>query len=406
MSAERSRIARLRHPIAAILAVAGILAGSIAAVSSPATAAAGDLVQTMKFSCVMSTFPAYDWEPTITLSAVRPAASTSVTVSAHVSDMVGKSPAPLMNYDATDELVLDIAGAAVSLTGAGKVNAEANEPFALPDMQGTFISSDPDVAVTVTSFKFKVLALTGTCTPTAATALGTLTIVEGTPPSAKPTPTTTTSATATPKPSSSPTASSPSTSGKAAKGTVAFACTLSIGSEFDYDATISVSGYREKAGDDVSLVATMSHLPGIAPVAIVGPMDFTLDVEVGGEKETLTSTGDVNADPDEVVPVTDLSGSVAADGDELEVSASAFTFDFTSGGVSAECTAPATSLGKMTVGSEPIDVESDSTTTTGGSTLPKTGGGDSMPVVALWALALTLLGAAGLLCVPRTRRQH
>jgi LPXTG-motif cell wall-anchored protein len=275
-------------------------------------------------------------------------------------------------------------------------------------MQGSFISSDPTAAIDVTTFKFKVLALAGTCTPTAGTALGTVTIVEGTPPTVAPTPTTTTSATATPKPSSSPKPSSTAKTGKAAKGTVPFACTLSIGSKFDYDAAVTVSGYREKAGDDVSLVATMSDLPGIAPVPIVGPMDFTLDLKVGGQKETLESTGDVSADPDEAVPVTDLTGSVAADGDELEVSASAFSFDFTSGGVSATCTAPSTSLGKMAVGTEPIDSDpgSDSTTTTGGSTLPKTGGGDSMPVVALWALALTLLGAAGLLCVPRTRRQH
>jgi len=40
------------------------------------------------------------------------------------------------------------------------------------------------------------------------------------------------------------------------------------------------------------------------------------------------------------------------------------------------------------------------------STLPKTGSGDSMPVIALWALALTLLGAAGLLCVPQARGKH
>jgi LPXTG-motif cell wall-anchored protein len=407
MAGGQVRFGRLRHPMAAVLGVAGILVGSIAAIGVPATAAAGDLVQTMKFSCAMSTFPAYDWEPTITLSAVRPAASTTVTVSAHMSDMAGKSPAPLMNYDATDELVLDIGGTAVSLKGAGKVNAAANAPFALPDMEGTFTSSDPDAAIEVTTFGFKVLALTGTCTPTASTALGTLTIVEGTPPTAKPVPTTTTSATSKPKPST--TATSSASEGKAAKGTVTFTCKLSINPDpFEYKAATTVSGYRESEGDDVSLVATMSDLPGMSPVAIQGSMDYTLDAKVGGEKVTLKSTGDVNAQPKAVVPVEDLAGSVDVEGDELAVVVTGFTFNFPSGGVGAECTADSVALSKMTVGSEPIDTDpgTSSTTTTGGSTLPKTGGGDSMPVVALWALALTLLGAAGLLCVPRTRRQH
>ena len=49
---------------------------------------------------------------------------------------------------------------------------------------------------------------------------------------------------------------------------------------------------------------------------------------------------------------------------------------------------------------------SGSTTTESGGTLPQTGGGDSLPVVGLWALALTLLGVAGLLCVPQARRKH
>ncbi len=71
----------------------------------------------------------------------------------------------------------------------------------------------------------------------------------------------------------------------------------------------------------------------------------------------------------------------------------------------------------MTVGSEAVeDDEGDEDTPAGHhrprrrpapvARLPKTGGGDSLPVVGLWALALTLLGAAGLLCVPQVARKR
>lgn len=402
-----------RHSVAAICGVLGLVVGSVAAMGGSATAAEGDLTTTIALDCVTvvgTKSNPFVWNAQVTLSAVRPAASTNVTVTAKVSDMPGIAPVQMLGFTGTDQVVLDLAGVSKTLTGSGKItNAGANEPVPMPPMQGSLDSSAATLAASLTSLQLIVSGISTDCTPSGAPSLGTVTIVEGTPPTPTPTPTTTTSATATPTPKASATAKT-GKSGQAAKGKVAFACTLSIGSKFDYDATISVSGYREKAGDDVSLVATMSDLPGIAPVVIDGPMDFTLDLKVGGEKVTLKSTGDVNVQPKQVVPVTDLSGTVAADGDELAVSASAFTFNFASAGIGADCTAASGSLGKMTVGTDPIETDSGNSSSTpaatGGSTLPKTGGGDSMPVVALWALALTLLGVAGLLCVPRTRRQH
>ena len=93
----------LRHPLAAVLGVAGIVVGTIAAMGAPATAADDTLSGSVTFSCQMSTFPAYNWTATVSLSAVRPAASTTVTVTAEISDMDGVSPAPL-NYGLTDRL--------------------------------------------------------------------------------------------------------------------------------------------------------------------------------------------------------------------------------------------------------------------------------------------------------------
>ena len=191
-----------------------------------------------------------------------------------------------------------------------------------------------------------------------------------------------------------------------------FACVLNpLNSKFDYAATISVSGSREQAGDDVALAATMSDLPGISPVPIDGQMDVTLDLAVGGKKTTLKGGTKAVAAPKAVVPVPTLTGSVAAAKDELDVKVSGFTFNFAALSIDAVCEADAVALSTMTVGSEPVETDDETpsasgTTTTGGTTLPQTGGGDSTPVVALWALALTLLGVAGLLCVPRTRRQH
>jgi hypothetical protein len=399
------------RPVAAVVGIAGIVVGAVAAFSAPASAADDELVATATFNCVMSTFPAYSWDSDITLSAVRPAASTTVTVTASMSEMAGVAPVPLNDYAFTNSLDLTLGGDAVTLTGSGTVNAAARETFAMPDLQGSFTSTADDLTAEVTSYDFGItlFALNGTCTPTAGASLGTLVVNEGTVPTITPsvTPTTTASATATPTASTSSTTNA----GKPAKGTVDFACTLSIGSEFDYPAKISVSGYRENEGDPVSLVATMSDLPGIAPVAIVGPMDFTLDVKVGSSETTLKSSGDINAQPNDAVPVTDLTGEVDESDDELEVLVSGFTFDFPSGGVGAECEADSVSIGTMQVGTERIDVTATPVDDDGGSgsdggNLPKTGGGDSMPVILLWAAAFTLLGVAGLLCVPRTRRQH
>jgi hypothetical protein len=422
MATQQGRLARLRHPLAAILGVAGILVGSIAAFGVPATAAAGDLVQTISLDCETTVPRAsgppsvnpFVWPAQFTLSATRPAGSTTVTVIAKVSDMPGISPAQMFDYPASGELMLTFGGATTRLAvpaGATVSNGGSNEPVPVPDFRGTLTSSASSLDTVLTSFKLVILAITTECTPTSSGVLGSLVPVEGTPPplpSDEPTATTTTSSTATPTPAET---AAGSDSGKPAKGTADFTCKLNINPDpFAWKPTVSVAGYRKKASDPVSLVATMTDLPGKAPVPIAGSMDFTLDLHVGGKATRLKSTGNVDAAPFADVPVTDLTGEVDVDGDELAVTVSGFTFDFPSAAVGAECEASSTSLGKLKVGSEPIasdtDPSSGSTTTTGGSTLPKTGGGDSLPVVALWALALTLLGVAGLLCVPRTRRQH
>ncbi|WP_244932142.1 hypothetical protein [Nocardioides sp. W7] len=423
---SRARFARLRHPLAALLAVGGVVVGSIAAMGgSPASAAGDDLVGSPVFNCKLAPFPDFPWNSTITLSAVRPAGSTTVTVIAKVSQMSGVVPVALTDYDFNNTMKLKLGSDVVTLTGSGKVNALPKAAFDQPDLRGTFTSSAVDAVAEVTNYDFAMPAfgMESFCLPTAGAAFGTLKIVSGTPPTPTPTPTTTTTATATPTPSPTASASVPSGSkgGKPAKGSATFACLLSpIGSKFDYNAKVTVSGYRAKEGDDVTLTAKMSDLPAISPVPIQGSMDYTLAATAGGKAVTLKSTDQVNAAAKVEVPVKDLTGTVGVDGDELEIKVSKFTFNFPSASIGAECTAASpVSLGKMTVGSEPTEEEEEEEPTataatpassggvsSGAGTLPKTGGGDSLPVVGLWALALTLLGAAGLLCVPQVARKR
>lgn len=421
----------LRHPIAALLGVAGLVAGAVAAFGPSASAADDSLTGTTNFTCTVTpegqaSYPSYAYPGQITLTAGRPEGSSTVTIVAHMSDMSGVAPVPMTNQPFSNKLVLDVAGTAVTLNGSGTVNAAASQSFAMPDLQGTFTSSAATVAVTVTSFTFRLpftgFAFDGACTPTSGAALGTLTLSTGTVPTLTPTPTPTTTTSATATPSASTSASATPTSGtgkgKPAKGSVTFSCVLNpLNSDFDYPATITVSGYREKAADDISLSAKMSDLPGISPVPIDGQMDVTLDLVVGKAKTTLKGSTHAVAGPKEKVPVPTLSGSVAGD-DEADVAVTGFTFDFAAMSINAVCETSSTSIGTMKVGTEPIDDDGStggSTTaaggsTTGGSSLPKTGGGDALPVVGLWAVALVLLGAAGLLCVPSmgavARRKH
>ncbi|HTW14496.1 MAG TPA: hypothetical protein VMF51_05155 [Nocardioides sp.] len=427
----RTRFGRLRHPLAALLAVGGVVVGSVAAMggSAPASAAPGDLVGTTVFSCVVTPdgsagYPAFAYNGQITLTAGRETGSSTVGVVAKVSDMSPVAPVDMDDLAFTNELSLEIDGTPVKLQGSGRVTAPADTSFAMPDLQGTFESTEDAVDVEVTGFGF-VMAysptfnFTGVCSVTSGAALGTLTLTEGSVPTipVKPTVTTTVTATVTPSPSGSAGDGNGSKSGKPASGKVTLTCMLMpFNSEFSYPGTISVSGYRESAGDPVSLTAKMADIPGISIVPIDGVMDVTLGVQVGGEKTTLKASTQAKAPAKSPVAVPPLKGEVEVDGDELEVKVNTFTFNFPADSVSADCTAPGggTTLGKMTVGSEAAEDDDEDTppattdpgtSTSSGGTLPKTGGGDSLPVVALWALALTLLGAAGLLCVPQVARK-
>ena len=106
----------MRHPLAAVLGVAGIVVGSIAAIGGPATAAAGDLTADGEPRAARRQRrrrrQPFDWDADD--HAVGGASGrrrpTVTVIGAQVSDMPGIAPVQMMDYPATDELVLDLAG--------------------------------------------------------------------------------------------------------------------------------------------------------------------------------------------------------------------------------------------------------------------------------------------------------
>jgi LPXTG-motif cell wall-anchored protein len=401
--------------LASAVAGAFLVPVGLWASATPAVAASsGTLSAKVTFSCKIATFPAYQWVPTLTVSMLRPEGSSTVTVTGKLTEMSGASPVKL-NYDLTTSLVLDVAGTAVTGNGSSHVvTTAAYQAFPLPDTTATFSSLDSDLAVKVTSFSFAMdptgLNMKGVCTPTAGAALGTMTPSDGVPPTPTIVPTTISSATATPSVSSSASATaSADASGTPAKGKVTFACVLNqTSSKFSYPATISVSGYRTSSGGDLNLVATMSDIPGIAPVVVDGTMDITLGVTVGGTKATLTGSTHAKAQPYQVVPVPTLSGTVAVSGDDLKVVAKTFRFAFPDMSIDADCTSSAPLTKAMKVGTK-----ASATATSGGSgsssgsgtstsTLPKTGA-SNLGLMLAWGVGLVAIGSSGLVLIRRFR---
>lgn len=426
---------RARNVLAAACSAGALVLGSVAIAGSAVAAdGSGDklgkplakVTATTKFSCTAGSFPGFDYEAEVTVRAYRETdGATAVTLVADMSDLPGVVPVSVGKAAITDELVLDLGGEEATLSGSGTTTVTAKEPVAVPQLRGSFTTAATSYSATVKTFDYNLpsFGIGGTCTPTSGAALGTLTIETGPAPSPSGSPSPTGSPSATTSPSASATASpsegeSASGEGSPAKGKATFTCMLSpFNSEFDYPATITVSGYREEEGGDIQLVADMTDIPGISPVQVDGTMDVTLDAEIGGESVTLEGSAKVVAPPNKPASVPRLKGSMSAEGDEHEVSVSAFTFNFPDFSVGAECESDPTVLGKMVVGTEAPDEEptepgdTDPTDTTvpptsGDGSLPKTGGADALPVVVLWAGALALLGVAGVLAVPQVTRRR
>lgn len=415
---------RLSHSVAALCAAGGLVLGWVALAGTAASATdqrpIGKVSGTTSFDCTAGSFPNFTYDATVTVTAYRETAgATEITLVGELSDMPGVIPVSLGKIPITDELTLDLGGQSATLEGNGNTTITAGTAFPVPDLYGDFSSAATSVSAAVTTFDYALPSFNmgGTCTPTSGAALGTLTIETGPAPTPSAMATATATATSTATATATATESS-SGEGSPAKGDVEFACVLQpLNSEFDYPTTITVSGYREEEGGDVNLSAKMTDIPGISPVQIDGDMEVTLDATVGGTPVTLKGSSHVSEAPRAKVPVPKLTGTVSADADEMEIVISAFEFEIVTTGltVTAPCEADPTSIGAMKVGTEaPDDEETDDpspsatsspSTAPGGGSLPQTGGTDAMPVIVLWAGALTLLGVAGLIAVPQVVRR-
>lgn len=108
-------------------------------------------------------------------------------------------------------------------------------------------------------------------------------------------------------------------------GTVLFNCEFA-GTAFEYPATIKLSGTRaSKTAKPVKLVATMSDLPGVAPLALNFDATSAMDVTVGTVDTVLKGKGKlVTEGPREPAKMFPAKGAVNTRSNSLPVTVAAF----------------------------------------------------------------------------------
>ncbi len=408
---------------------AGLVAlGSVSLMGSAQAAPAGSLTT----KCQTQAFPVFDWTPSV--DAVAAAGGGEVQITLQLSDLPGVVPVSLKDLQMVGTVKGLVNGAPATFSGKKTIAIESGKPFAVPAVTATIASTETTFNVELTNLGYDIpaFAMNTVCPVSGAGSfkLDPITVDPSATMAPKPsaTPTTKPSVTKTPTPSKAPTPTknkSPKTgesAGKAAAGKVTYACVLSapFNTKFDYKADISVSGARETADDTaVKLSASFSKIPGLAPVPIEnGKMSITAKGSVDGKAVSFTGNSTVNAGPNEPVAVPVLSANVDTDAVKADVKMDTFRFEFgemAGLAISADCKAQSGALSALTVGVGELPEESGvngagagsggaAGGTDGTAALPRTGGGDAMPVIALWALAFGVVGAAALVLLPGQRR--
>lgn len=419
---------RPSHTLRALGAAA--LVGGLSLSVAPTAYAAPAPAGTLNLQCQTSTFPAFSWTPAVQAEAITDGTQTWLQLG--FSDLPGKSPAPLNDLEMVATLDVEVDGKAVTLTGSKRVSAAANSDIPLPAASAVFAGAEADIDVVVKKVSYNIAeyqmnTLCPAGSGSTSQALNTIPVASGTLPAPTPTPTPTSSPTPTPtkapQPKPSPTkAPEQGSKGKAAKGTVKFDCTLqTIGSPFKYHPTVTLEGARAKADDDnVSLRLAFSDIKnpdtgkGLAPVPMDGNMKITATAKVDGQDVDFSGSAPVVVGPSEPVAVPVMTKDAKISGETVPVEITAFKFDFgTIAGTQwySDCKGSG-ALSDMTIGvgelpDAPPGGGGDGggeTSPAGTTTLPKTGGGDAMPVIALWALALGVVGAGLLVWMPAQRR--
>lgn len=413
------------------LGAAALIAGSLA-LTAPAHAvpsASSDL------DCAITVFGtthAMDWNPRV-LSSSGVSENGKSQIKLKLSDIDGqKLPVPMVDYPFTATVKATVNGEAVEFKGSSKLNGAARAPIPVPELVAEVGSTLTAADVVITEASFNVAAGAAGNFPFGCPGTGAanwqLPSIPVTPGTLTPTPTTTPSpttspsptATKTPTPTKTPTEEPKEQEGSPAKGSVTFDCTLqTIGSPFTYAPKVTLEGARADAdSDEVSLRLTLSDIAktdgkGLAPVPMDADMTITATAEVDGEEVDFTGKSRVNVGMYEPVPVPVMTAKADIVAATVPVKITAFKFDFGEmAGTQwfSDCKGSG-SLSKMTIGVGELNDDGNGgsnggsgTNGAGSTTLPRTGGGDAMPVIGLWALALGVAGAGLLVWLPRQRR--
>lgn len=418
------------HALRALGAAA--LVGGLSLTVAPTATAAATPVGNFSVSCQTGTFTPFTWNATVTAEALTEDGETYLELS--MSALPGVVPLDQPGTEMTTVINAEVNGAAVTLNGAGVVNIEADKPFDVPAGSVVIPGSPANLDVVVTKVVYDIPAFAGglmatRCPAGSATMawdLDPIAVNAGSVPSPSPTPTPTPSPTPSksPAPKPSPTKAPKSDiKGKPAKGTAKFDCTLqTIGSPFKYHPTVTLEGARASEDDDeaqlrlkFSDIVNPDTGKGLAPVPMDADMKITATVKVDGKDVDFAGSSKISAGPYEAVAVPVMTKTAAVAGETVPVEVTAFKFDFGElAGTQwfSDCKGGG-ALSDMTIGIGKLDPKGPGGSEggdgadgapAGTTTLPKTGGGDAMPVIALWALALGVVGAGLLVWLPAQRR--
>lgn len=421
-----------RHDVLSGLAGFALAASAVLGFAGAAQAAPTDQ-QKVAFECEMPSFgPSADFTYAATVDFTSAGAED---LQASLSEMPGVVPAfiTMTGADAAEavvELGVKVDGASLLLAGLGKTDinpGSVKSPVKIPaPLTGKVSGLAVTSTVVVETFAFDIAGVQGLCSINGV-AKPSVPVKPSSSP--QPTNTATPTATATPTPTSTPkpteTSDPSGTKGSPASGQVTLKCQMkgSFTKAYDSKVKVTVAGARATADDaKVTLAADFGDIPGLAPVPITdGTMRVFSTLLIGDKESTVKGSSVVNAAANEPVPVPRMTGEVKLDGERHKVTVKSFRFEFdpiAGAEVAADCTESA-SIGTMTVGIGSIDEAGGSGSGAGGSgssggsggngsgtstTLPRTGGGDAMPVIGLWALGLGVAGAALLVWLPRQRR--
>lgn len=418
-----------RRPAAIALATVAVGLASVPMLTSSAQAAT-PVVSTKTLQCQTSSFTPYNWDAELTVTAQTDGTNTSLTMQAN--KLPGVVPLDVPSASTVGTIVAVVNGATVTLSGSGTTAITARQPVAVPAVSARIPGSATPLTIEVKRLQYDVSAF-GSNFPTKCPSgggdtswpIGAVTVERvATIPDPTPTPTTPTpTATPTPTPSATPTKApaAGAKKGVPAKGSAKFACKLqTLGSPFEYNPTVSVTGMRAKSGDSkVSLRADFSDIPGLAPLPIEnGTMKINAEALIGGKKVSFASTSTINVPTKAPVPVPTQTATVTFKEDKMAVEITAFKFDFgqmAGTQIYSECTGGG-KLSAMTVGIGALDKDDSGNSGSGsdsgsssaaasGDTLPKTGSGAPLMAIGLWSSAFVLLAVALFLFLPRRNRQ-